>query len=332
MLMRMVLAVAGMLVLSHGTVWAQGQTASSPAELARQADRLEPGSWVWAAQTAPRGPILVYVDLSRQLATVYRNGVRVGVSTVSSGKAGHETPTGVFTILQKDAKHRSSTYDNAPMPFQERLTWDGVALHAGGLPGYPESHGCVHLPYGFARELFGFTTLGATVVISEGAVDHVRTSGSGLLAPFDEKGRPARELRLDQGSSSWHPERAVRGPMTIIVSKSDQRVVVLRNGVEIGRAAALIDDEDPGSHVVTLTRSPAGTLRWTYVGLPGHHEDAARPLDEATANRLHVPRSFYEQVKAALQPGTTVLITQSSVGDDGAESRLTILDAVPARP
>ena len=94
------------------------------------------------------------VSLPEQLAYVYRNGVVIGVATVSTGKKGHETPTGVFTILQKDANHHSSLYNNAPMKFQERLTWDGVALHAGGLPGYPSSHGCVHLPSKFAEELF----------------------------------------------------------------------------------------------------------------------------------------------------------------------------------
>jgi hypothetical protein len=81
---------------------AQGAAASAQLELAKQADRLEPGQWVWAPQIAKNGPVLVYVDLGRQRATVYRNGVRIGVSTISSGKDGYETPTGVFTILEKD--------------------------------------------------------------------------------------------------------------------------------------------------------------------------------------------------------------------------------------
>src|SRR5690349_25030443 len=97
------LAIAA--ILATGTVSAQGRTASSAVELARQSATLKPGEWVWAPQIAPNGPVLVYVDLSKQLATVYRNGVRIGVATVSSGKPGHQTPTGVFTILQKDAKH-----------------------------------------------------------------------------------------------------------------------------------------------------------------------------------------------------------------------------------
>ena len=128
----------------------QGRSASSAVDLARVADILQPGEWVWAPEIAPSGPVLIYVNLSDQRATVYRNGVRIGVSTISSGKPGHETPTGVFTILQKDARHHSTTYNNAPMFYMERLTWDGVALHAGGLPGFPESHGCVHLPLQFA--------------------------------------------------------------------------------------------------------------------------------------------------------------------------------------
>ncbi|UAK24537.1 L,D-transpeptidase [Sphingomonas nostoxanthinifaciens] len=326
------LLVGSALAASAAPAWGQGATASSPPELARVADTLKPGQWVWAASIAPAGPIMVYVDLSRQIATVYRNGVRIGVSTVSSGRDGYATPTGVFTILQKDANHHSNVYHNAPMLFQQRLTWDGVALHAGGLPGYPESHGCVHLPYGFSKELFAITGLGATVVIAGDAVNHVRTSDNSLLLPIDAKGQPAMPVLLGSGDYAWTPARAPTGPLTIIVSKSDQRVVVLRNGIEIGRSAAQVDDTDTGSHVITLTKQPNGAARWVYVGLPGHDEDAGRPLDEATLNRLRLPRAFYAALKPLLVPGTTILVTWSSVGDDGRRGRLTILDAVAPTP
>jgi hypothetical protein len=309
---------------------AQGAVASSPPELARMADKLKPGQWIWAPQVAPAGPLLVYVDLSRQRATVYRNGVRMAVSTISSGKDGYETPTGVFTILQKDADHKSNLYNAAPMPFQQRLTWDGVALHAGGLPGYPESHGCVHLPIGFARALFGITKLGATVVVQGSASKKLLTSESSLLLPIDPKGQPVEQSDLDAQEYRWTPERAPAGPLTVIISKHDQRVVVLRNGFEIGRSAAIIDDDDPGSHVITLTVGKDGKARWLYVGLPGHAEDAGRELDEATINRARFPRKFYELVKAELRPGTTILVTQSSVGADTGK-RITIMDSVVPR-
>jgi hypothetical protein len=328
---RAVLAGATALVLA-GAAQAQGSKASSPAELARLADQLKPGQWVWAPQIAPAGPLLIYVDLSRQLATVYRNGLRIAVSTISSGREGYATPTGVFTILQKDADHKSNVYNSAPMPYQQRLTWDGVALHAGGLPGYPESHGCVHLPMGFSKALFGITRLGATVVVAGDAINHVRTSEASLLAPIDATGAPTTFTPLQSEDWRWTPERAPKGPLTIIVSKHDQAIVVLRNGVEIGRSVAAIDDNDPGSHVITLAPGPGGAPRWIYVGLPGHDEDAGKPLDESVLNRVRLPRPFYEAVKAALTPGATILVTQSSVGEGEAGRPLTILDSVSPAP
>ena len=109
-----------------------GAKSSMPADT--DPAKLKPGEFVWEGEAVSAGPIVVVVSLVEQRANVYRNGVRVGVSTASTGKPGHRTPTGVFTVLQKDADHHSKTYNNAAMPYTERLTWDGVALHAGGLP------------------------------------------------------------------------------------------------------------------------------------------------------------------------------------------------------
>jgi L,D-transpeptidase catalytic domain len=310
---------------------AQGAKVSSPVELARIAENLKPGEWVWAGSVAPSGPVLVYVDLSRQRATVYRNGIRIAVTTVSSGKPGHETPTGVFTILQKDANHRSKKYNNAPMFFQERLTWDGVALHAGGLPGYPESHGCIHMPYTFSQELFKITTLGATVVVAGDAASPVATANGSLIAPMDARGTPVTQAHLDGVEYRWTPEKSPTGPMTIIISKVEQRIVVLRNGVEIGRSAAIIHDDDPGSHVIVLKASSDGKRHWIYVGIPGHDEDQGKELDQDTMNRVRMPASFYEALKAELRPGDTILVTQSSVGADTGK-KITILDSVVPKP
>ena len=298
---------------------AQGAKASSPVELAREADRLAPGQWVWAPQIAPQGPLLVYVYLSRQLATVYRNGVRIGVSTVSTGKPGHETPTGVFTILQKDAKHRSSTYHNAPMPFQQRLTWDGVALHAGGLPGYPESHGCVHLPYAFAKVLFAATGQATTVIIAGNAAHPVDTMRGALLAPVAANA-PA--------GAFWEPERAPSGPVTIVMSRSDQALLVLRSGIEIGRSSATIASSDEATHVLTLTVDENGAQAWVFAGVSGHPDEDGRIVDEVTRNRVHIPQGFYEKVSAILRPGTTVLVTQAALTSGDAGTGLTVMSGV----
>lgn len=301
------------------TALAQGAKVSSPVELAREADRLAPGQWVWAPQIAPQGPLLVYVDLSKQLATVYRNGVRIGVSTVSTGKPGHETPTGVFTILQKDAKHRSSIYHNAPMPFQQRLTWDGVALHAGGLPGYPESHGCVHLPYTFAKVLFETTRQATTVIIAGNAAHPVDTTSGEVLAPV---------AGITPDGAFWQPERAPSGPVTIVLSRSDQAILVMRNGIEIGRSNASIASSDDATHVLTLMVDDDGKQAWVFAGVSGHADEDGRTVDEITRNRVQIPPDFHEKVTGILVPGSTLLVTQAPLTAGNIGASLTVMSGV----
>ena len=112
--------------------------------------------------------VLITVSLASQQMHVFRDGVLWRSSPVSTGKRGKETPQGVFAILQKKKFHRSNLYSNAPMPFMQRLTWDGIAIHAGKLPGYPASHGCIRIPRAFASELFAITGATTTAVIVTG--------------------------------------------------------------------------------------------------------------------------------------------------------------------
>jgi hypothetical protein len=161
------LATALTLALSslHAQATPQAMPATTPT------DALKPGQWAWYAEAVPEGPMLMLVSITQQKAYLYRNGVRVAVTTVSTGKKGHDTPTGVFTILQKNKDHKSNLYKDsknkpAAMPYMQRLTWDGIALHSGNLPGYPASHGCVRMPDGFAQRLFAETELGMTVIVS----------------------------------------------------------------------------------------------------------------------------------------------------------------------
>jgi peptidoglycan hydrolase-like protein with peptidoglycan-binding domain len=114
----------------------------------------------------PGDPLQIVVSLQSQQMQVWRGAELIAEAPVSSGKPGHDTPTGIFSILHKRRYHESNIYSNAPMPFMQRLTWTGIALHEGKLPGRPASHGCVRLPEGFAEELFGMTAAGAHVVIN----------------------------------------------------------------------------------------------------------------------------------------------------------------------
>lgn len=132
----------------------------------------------------PTGPLVLVVSLNNQTVTVYDDGKQIARSPISSGMTGHPTPTGVFSILEKNRIHHSNLYGGAPMPFMQRVTNSGVALHAGDLPGYPASHGCIRLPYSFARDLFGITDVGARVIISHEDLTPAEFNSPHLIAPL----------------------------------------------------------------------------------------------------------------------------------------------------
>jgi len=125
-----------------------------------------PGGYRWLEEGPFVGPLYLVISIERQMAHVYDGDRLVGVASVSTGMKGHRTPTGEFPVLQKREWHRSNIYSNAPMPYMQRLTWDGIALHAGHNPGYPASHGCIRLPHAFARKLFGMTQVGTLVSVT----------------------------------------------------------------------------------------------------------------------------------------------------------------------
>ena len=123
---------------------------------------------ILSAAKKNKGPVQLVVSLKRQRVTVYQNGKPVTSSRISSGRDGHNTPSGVFSIIQKNRRHYSNIYHGAPMPYMQRITWSGIALHGGHVPGYRASHGCIRLPHRFARSLFNYTKMGAHVVIANG--------------------------------------------------------------------------------------------------------------------------------------------------------------------
>jgi hypothetical protein len=138
--------------------------AAMPIEQA--ATELSPNQFVWK-DTGSSEPVSIVISLLEQRAFVYRGSTMIAATTISSGKDGKDTPLGTYPILQKNAVHKSSLYDDASMPFMQRLTWDGIAIHAGRNPGFPASHGCIRVPLGFAKQLFGVTTLGTTVTVTD---------------------------------------------------------------------------------------------------------------------------------------------------------------------
>lgn len=276
-------------------------------------ERLRPGEFLWAPDIAPAGPVMIIVSLRRQRAYVYRNGVPIGVSTVSTGTRGHPTPTGVFTILQKAVEHRSNRYSNAPMPFMQRLTWYGIAMHAGHLPGYPASHGCIRLPTKFAKLLYATTKLGLTVVITDNATVPVVSPQPDIM----RESTPA----VTAAGYFWQPEKALAGPVSIVLSGRDRRIVVLRNGRLIGSAPVELDGPVRATAAFVLQSVDEHGRHWTRLPLPGPEvetDDADRP-----APRL--PAGFRSELLAILAPGTTLLVTRDTLRSSGTGVPLTVI-------
>ena len=285
---------------------------------------LRAGQFAWVPQIAPDGPMLMIVNVSTQRALLFRNGVPIGATTVSTGKTGHDTPTGVFTILQKHVEHYSSKYDNAPMPYMQRLTWQGVALHAGKLPGYPASHGCIRLPAGFAKLLYGATKVGMTVVITD-AKATPRIAPAPPIVGSTAETPPSSST----GDFDWHPDKSPKGPLSIVVSNADKRAVVLRNGVEIGSAPVTIDGPVTGTWAYTLRNVDASGQHWMRISLATDARDEAVPLEEW--QRFHAPDGFRSVVAGVVVPGTTIVVTSDSLVAGAVAMPLTVIDSAPAK-
>lgn len=277
---------------------------------------LKPGEFIWRPEISPRGPVVIVVSLPEQLVHVYRNGVTIGVSTCSTGKAGNRTPTGVFTILQKREEHYSSTYNNAPMPNMQRLTWKGVALHAGNLPGYPASHGCIRLPTNFSELLFSVTRIGTSVIIAD-----QETSYSSVVQPdlMLTKGmaKAAQDAEAET-TRSGKPSANLGAPkiMSVLVSGADRKAYLIVDGeVTFETPINLLDPEKPiGTHLFSLIGpSPDGhSLKWSAFSFEGHPQDDV-VVDLWSSSVLarieYLDGSGVRRVAQTLHPGTTMVVT-----------------------
>ncbi|TCO71555.1 L,D-transpeptidase-like protein [Rhodovulum euryhalinum] len=285
----------------------------------KEIHELQPGEFTWHPERQPTGPVAVIVSLDEQRVHVYRNGVRIAVSTCSTGKPGHSTPTGVFVVLQKDRNHRSSTYNDAPMPNMNRLTWDGVALHAGNLPGYPASHGCVRLPLKFSALLFEVTHLGTPVIIADSHTAPAEVVHPGLvlsgyaehefedvLATLDDKKHPA-DWALDDG----YPISSM------IASSYDAKIVVIENDREVAEGKLLWDGRPLGSHVYVL--------QGPHEGQKGMHWSALTYGDPAAEahdlRRVRTEESFAADLRRYIHPGMIFIFTDLPLHPDSRSGR-----------
>jgi len=284
--------------------WAAGSDHGR--QLPASSSSLESGDYTWHPESSSDGPVVIIASLSDQVLYVFRNGVRIGRSTISSGKPGHGTPTGVYTILQKNVKHTSTIFKGAPMPYMERLTWSGVAMHAGNLPGYPASHGCVRLPLDFARKLYAVTTNGTTVIVT----DHRSRSDSSKFPSI--LFNASTEATPPKGITFIDPSKATNGPISIIVSSADAEIYVYRNGVEIGRSPLGGLHGLTGLYVYSaLSRTDASGQRdwFCTASIVGY-----APKIKELKKLITVDPQFRAQIRALVSTGTTLVLTDAPVG------------------
>jgi hypothetical protein len=321
----------------HAQFWG----AKQPRPIETPKDSLKKGDFTWAPQLAPAGPILVTVSLDEQMAYTYRNGVLIGVARVSTGKKGHETPTGVFHTILKDINHHSSKYNNASMPYTEKFTSSGIALHAGGLPGYPSSHGCVHLPSEYARLLYKESPIGMTVVVTNNvkfpeAVDH-----PAFLSQINTDGKIQEHERLSSKETyRWKPALSMRGPVSMLISRADQRLVVVRNGIEIGRCKiSIANEKDSIGTFVYMAHEKANAtpsvngknVQWLTCELSDTNYGSGNHGDHLTQlSRIKIPDAFLNEIQPLMIEGTTMMITDAPILRKTSGKELAVLSSHPA--
>jgi hypothetical protein len=254
------------------------------------------------AQDAAKGPLQVIVSIADQRISVYDDGALLARSAVSTGVPRHPTPLGVFSVIGKKRWHRSNLYSAAPMPYMQRLTWSGIALHAGVLPGYPASHGCIRLKKDFAVRLWDLTRRGTRVIIAPDDIRPVEIAHPGLLAlePKGATGPPeARAPFVDnaivaastvdppltpdgdeqrlaalQAPGATPPAVAPRkaAPISVFVSRKSMRLFVRQGFSPLFDSPVRIKDPEAplGTHVFTLMGvwDEGAARRWTVMSMP----------------------------------------------------------------
>lgn len=298
------------------------------------------------------GPITIVVSTNRQHLTVYDGDKPVARTVVSTGVEGHSTPHGVFSVLEKQVFHRSTIYSGAPMPYMQRLTWSGVAMHEGHVTGRPASHGCIRLPAAFAKDLFRYTRRGARVIIAR---EEATPTPIASVAPFTnaaprryvmgeaaDAGRMPGEIGMPDhtiGSAQFRTKIDMVGaaPATALISRRTGMLYVRRAFAPIFEAPVSIDEPNRpiGAHYYVARKMGADEVVWSTVTITGPVREALATNAPAGATRsderagVAMPSSADEALKRVhLAPGVqqrlNMLLSQGAtliISDDDARLR-----------
>lgn len=266
-----------------------------------------------AVVSKPENPLLIAVSLRRQRVSVFDGDRLMLESPISSGKFSTPTPTGVFSILQKNRIHYSNLYDSAPMPNMQRITWSGVALHAGHLPGYPASHGCIRLPHGFSKKLFGLTTMGTRVIVSNETVQPAMVEHPVLFAAL-----PAEEVI----SHSLVPASETR----VADAASTNTAVPSEVGSIVGVSAAMAATELSGADAILAVRNERREALDRVARAVAEADRSKTEAIDRAKEALRVANEAKEAVRAAkiLSDERTADLRKARQARDVAEKKLEV--------
>jgi lipoprotein-anchoring transpeptidase ErfK/SrfK len=285
-------------------------------------------------EVIPKGPFEIIISIADQHLSLYGSGGLIARAPVSTGMRGHATPLGVFSVIEKQKWHRSNIYSAAPMPYMQRITWSGVALHAGILPGFPASHGCIRLSNAFATRLFHLTKVGTRVIITRRDVAPIDIDTPAFLMPAQKTAEPlvnedpGRRLGAppevktaaaadvaasasDGGSLQGPGDAGEQGgqarPISVFVSRKTQNLSVRQNFAPLFDSPIRIDQpESPiGTHIFTAMATARTAMRWTLVSIPEDARSEPRKEErksalQAGAKSAEGPGKAVEQVDAVL--------------------------------
>jgi hypothetical protein len=261
----------------------RGQSASARREKAEP--KKDPGFG-----EMPKGPQQIVVNIGTQKVTLYSNGVQVAQGPVATGMPGHPTPLGVFSIIQKDRYHHSNIYSGAPMPYMQRITWSGVAMHEGALPGYPASHGCIRMSHDFAMRLWPITKLGVRVIVTRHEVAPVEFEHAKLFVPKQKRAEPQVSMN---GATDGANIRLAQATTPDAVSDATGAAVPVQ--LELGPTLPAPADE---RKAVEAPVEPLKALEVTPAGAP------ASPAAAAPTDSFVKPAPTDDSVKPAVAPRT----------------------------
>lgn len=272
------------------------------------------------AGARPQGPLIIAISIDKQKVRVYDSNGLFAESPVSTGMKGHSTPMGVFSIIQKHKFHHSNIYSGAPMPYMQRITWSGVAMHAGVLPGYPASHGCIRMPMAFAMKMWNWTKMGARVVVTPGEMTPASFSHPLLVA---QKVMPqpvvADEPKSDLPKADMPAVKSDKGADAGSAIKSENSAAFLELRSTVGHAAPLREQ--------THTADASSAMPATNAAVTMSDATSGKPSSGEAVSAEAKPEAPKSEAK--LEAESTSADSVDTVSSDNKSAEASIADAKP---